>query len=1005
MKLVMQYIPGRSNLHTKFIGLLIFALTLTLVAIRYTRQVGAQAGVVTSVSAASFAGGVPLAPDSIVAAFGVNLATGTVSATPGQPLPTTLGGTTVAVNGQLAPLFFVSASQINYLIPAGTAAGQATVLVTPGAGPTSQGTIQIAPVAPGVFGANADGSGAPAAVLVRVPASGPQTIEPATQIEAGTGRVIPRPIDLGPDGEQVFVVLFASGLRAALTANVHMLIGGVDAPASFVGATPGLSGLDQLNGLIPRSLIGRGRVTVAVAAQGAVTSNLVELEIAPRPGGANPQVNNYDPNNVFAGNDMTISGAGFSQVTTENTVRIGGTEATVQTAASNTLTVKVPFGVIGGPLTVQTQTGQGAATAPVAVKTSVSGFLEDTSRTPITGARVTLRSTALEDFSSPEGSFLLGEVVTPGLSLVDIDPSTAEGGLPYPNITIPKDVLTNRDNMIDRPVPLEPISGPSLTVGDAANGFGADSLIFQRAQVAAPDATAATNGVISTNGVTLEIPPAAGALFPGGAKSGVITLTALQGSRTPVNLPPGVFSSDIVQITPFGVKLNPGGKLTFPNRDGVPAGSLARLFKFDQTPGSPTLGKFIDAGPAVVSDDGSSIESLDGAVTDTTYYFVAIQRQTTTVIGRVVEADAKTPIRRALVNVRGQEAFTDGNGGFILRQVPANPGDVLTVIASVQRANKRVDRSQSEARPAILGGVTNVGDIILPKPPTQTNLPPEINGLPTNIVVTENTTAAFKVQIIDPNGERGIKVSLDAPQFVQVQSTESPTIFSLVIAAPVRSAGVYKAFVVAQDGNNGSTVKSFSIRVNRAPIAIAQQIDVAIGKPRVITLLGSDPDQDPINFLLVTPPKGGTLSGGAPDVTYTPNPGFAGTDAFTIKANDGYADSAPAQIVLTVRGSENITPTLTAPTTIRVRGGTTLNFQVRGIDQNQTQILRMTSTKLPTGASLKISGTNPIVGDFAMRTPAGVVTSYKIAFTVTDNGIPNLSATQTVVIQVGPFVD
>src|SRR5262245_64539301 len=60
---------------------------------------------VTTVSAASYAPVV--SPDSIAAAFGSRLATQTASAT-GQPLPTNLAGTTVRVNGPLAPLVFVS---------------------------------------------------------------------------------------------------------------------------------------------------------------------------------------------------------------------------------------------------------------------------------------------------------------------------------------------------------------------------------------------------------------------------------------------------------------------------------------------------------------------------------------------------------------------------------------------------------------------------------------------------------------------------------------------------------------------------------------------------------------------------------------------------------------------------------------------------------------------------------------------------------------------------------
>src|SRR5437868_1054331 len=79
---------------------------------------------VVTVSAASYA--TVVSPESIVAAFGVGLAT-EIKVASTIPLPTTLAGTTVRVNGEAALLFFVSPQQINYLIPAGTPPGTAAV--------------------------------------------------------------------------------------------------------------------------------------------------------------------------------------------------------------------------------------------------------------------------------------------------------------------------------------------------------------------------------------------------------------------------------------------------------------------------------------------------------------------------------------------------------------------------------------------------------------------------------------------------------------------------------------------------------------------------------------------------------------------------------------------------------------------------------------------------------------------------------------------------------------
>src|SRR5262249_24019223 len=131
--------------------------------------IGSQ--LVTSVSAASYLGN-ELADASIIAGFGLNLATQTQSAS-SQPLPTTLAGTKITVKDsagteRLAPLFFVSSQQANFQAPPGTANGLATVVATSGDNKISVGSLQVSRVAPGVFSANADGKGVAAAFILRV---------------------------------------------------------------------------------------------------------------------------------------------------------------------------------------------------------------------------------------------------------------------------------------------------------------------------------------------------------------------------------------------------------------------------------------------------------------------------------------------------------------------------------------------------------------------------------------------------------------------------------------------------------------------------------------------------------------------------------------------------------------------------------------------------------------------------------------------------------------------
>ncbi len=243
----------------------------------------APANALASVSAASFRAGDPLASESISAAFGTDLAVLTQANT-ATPLPTRLAGTQVMVRDstgteRAAPLFFISPTQINYLIPPGTANGSATVTITSWSGAVSRGTVPINSVAPGVFTSNASGRGVAAAVVERVRANGTRSTEPVAQFDPVQNQFVPVPIDLGPEGDQVFLVLFGTGFRfrSALSA-VTATIGGTPAEVTFAGAQGDFIGLDQSNLRIPRSLAARGEVDVLLTVD-AQAANPVRINI------------------------------------------------------------------------------------------------------------------------------------------------------------------------------------------------------------------------------------------------------------------------------------------------------------------------------------------------------------------------------------------------------------------------------------------------------------------------------------------------------------------------------------------------------------------------------------------------------------------------------------------------------------------------------------------------------------------------------------------------------
>ena len=237
-----------------------------------------------TVSAATY-GRSAFASEAIATAFAPNIASTTALATD-LPLPPSLGGVSVTVfdskgKGRFAPLFAVTNNQVNYQIPPGTATGPAQIYVNRQGGVHFVENIRIAAVAPGLFTANSDGQGVPAAVAFRRRGS-VETYESVARFDSGQNKFVTTPIDLGPDlgssSDQVALLLFGTGirLRSDLSA-VSAKIGGVDVPVLYAGAQ-GAPGLDQVNVLLPRGLVGRGEVDLVLTVDGQ-TANTVRVNI------------------------------------------------------------------------------------------------------------------------------------------------------------------------------------------------------------------------------------------------------------------------------------------------------------------------------------------------------------------------------------------------------------------------------------------------------------------------------------------------------------------------------------------------------------------------------------------------------------------------------------------------------------------------------------------------------------------------------------------------------
>jgi uncharacterized protein (TIGR03437 family) len=253
-------------------------------AVLWRAAASSAAPSLAAVNAASY-DGTMLAPEAIASVFSVGMAAaGTSQSASDLPLPTTLAGAQVVVRdatGTARPvsLFYVSPTQVNFMLPAETSLGVATLKAVLNGEFVACGVSSITNVAPGVFTANQDGKGAPAGFAIYVEPNGNQRREALSMADSTTMRQAPKPIIFGPENEIVILELYGTGLRGRSSSSaVSATIGGVAAAVEYADKHPRFVGLDQVNVRVPRALMGRGEVDLILTVDGKA-ANVVRIHI------------------------------------------------------------------------------------------------------------------------------------------------------------------------------------------------------------------------------------------------------------------------------------------------------------------------------------------------------------------------------------------------------------------------------------------------------------------------------------------------------------------------------------------------------------------------------------------------------------------------------------------------------------------------------------------------------------------------------------------------------
>ncbi len=170
--------------------------------------------------------------------------------------------------------------------------------------------------------------------------------------------------------------------------------------------------------------------------------------------------------------------------------------------------------------------------------------------------------------------------------------------------------------------------------------------------------------------------------------------------------------------------------------------------------------------------------------------------------------------------------------------------------------------------------------------------------------VNEGEVLTFDVSATDADGDAvtlSAAPQLTNAEFASVTAVDPSAAY--LFSPGYDQAGTYTVTFTATDAAGLMDERTVTITVadvNRAPTANALEVAVAEDTPVDITLTASDPDLDALTFTVTSQPENGALSGTVPDLSYTPNLNFNGTDSFDFTVEDGNGGSHSAIVTISV---------------------------------------------------------------------------------------------------------
>ena len=263
---------------------------------------------------------------------------------------------------------------------------------------------------------------------------------------------------------------------------------------------------------------------------------------------------------------------------------------------------------------------------------------------------------------------------------------------------------------------------------------------------------------------------------------------------------------------------------------------------------------------------------------------------------------------------------------------------------------------------------------------------------PQSVSTTEDTPVAITLTGTDPESDPLTFAVVTQPG----NGTLSGVAPNLTYTPNANYNGADSFTFTASDATLTSAAATVSITVtagNDAPTATPQSVSTAEDTPLAITLTGTDPESDPLTFAVVTQPANGTLSGVAPNLTYTPNANYNGADSFTFTASDASLTSAPATVSITVNPG-NDAPTAT-PQSVSTTEDTAVSITLTGTDPESDPLTFAVVTQPANGT---LSGVAP---NLTYTPNANYNGADSFTFTASDASLTSAAATVSITVNPG----